>query len=386
MSTEISGRPPRIAIVGAGPGGLVLARVLHVHGIAATVYEREASRAARGQGGMLDLRADTGQWALQEAGLTEGFRAIARSEGQDLRLLDENGTLLLRFDTPDDAPLAKPEVDRADLRDLLLGSLPGDAVAWGRAYRSAEALPEGGWRLRFADGTSADCDLLVGADGANSRVRPLLTDARPAHIGLNTLEGVIADVDRTHPEIAARLGRGNYWALGPDRGVSAQRNGDGRVRVYLSLHTAEDWFATCGIPYDDPARAGTELAKLFTEWAPEITALIAACDGPFTPRAITSLPVGLSWAGVPGVTLLGDAAHLMPPVGIGANLAMVDGAELALALAACPDDLDAAVRAYEETMFVRGAEAARHSEAVQKTVMSGARGVLEFFQSRGASA
>lgn len=167
-----------LAIVGAGLGGLVLARVLDMNGIDAVVYERESSRGARGQGGMLDLDSRTGQRAMREAGLINQFHAIARREGQDLRLLEPDGTLLLQADTPDDAPLERPEVDRADLRNLLLDSLPEHAVRWGHAFAHADH-----GLLHFANGNSATYDLLVGADGADSRVRALLTDALPAHTG-----------------------------------------------------------------------------------------------------------------------------------------------------------------------------------------------------------
>ncbi|MET9314856.1 FAD-dependent monooxygenase [Kribbella sp. NPDC003505] len=153
-----------IAIIGGGPGGLTLARVLHVHGIAAVVYERDASRDARDQGSMLDLHTDTGQAALRAAGLEQEFLRHARREGQDLRMFDFTGALLLQEDTPDDAPMARPEIDRADLRELLLRSLPTGTVRWGSAFQYAD-----GHTLHFADGSTATCDLLVGADGANSR-------------------------------------------------------------------------------------------------------------------------------------------------------------------------------------------------------------------------
>src|SRR5580693_169084 len=261
-----------IAIVGAGPGGLVLARVLHVNGIGAVVYEREPSRRARGQGGMLDIH--SGQRALREAGLIEQFYAIARGEGQDMRLLEPDGTLLLQEDTPDDAPLERPEVDRADLRNLLLDSLPEHTVRWGHAFESA-----GNGQLHFADGSSAAFDLLVGADGADSRVRALLTDARSVHTGQNVVELGIPDIDRTHPDLAAMVGRGNYWVLGNGQSLSAQRNGDGRVRVYLSFYnTGEDWFVTSGIPFGDPAAARARLIDLFT------------CSDSRLPRIRTTFP------------------------------------------------------------------------------------------------
>src|SRR5580693_6472818 len=263
-----------VAVVGAGLGGLALARVLHVHGIDAVVYERESSRGTRGQGGTLDLHAGTGQRALREAGLIGQFYAIARRSGQDLRLLEPDGTLLLQEDTPDDAPPERPEVDRGDLRNLLLDSLPEHAVRWGHALESA-----GDELLHFADGSSATYDLLVGADGADSKVRALLTDARPTHTGQNVVELGIPDIDRTHPDLAAMVGRGNYWVLGNGQSLSAQRNGDGRVRVYLSFYnTAEDWFATSGIPFGDPDAARVRLIDLFT------------CSDSRLPRIRTTFP------------------------------------------------------------------------------------------------
>jgi 2-polyprenyl-6-methoxyphenol hydroxylase-like FAD-dependent oxidoreductase len=365
-----------IAIVGAGLGGLALARVLHVKGIDAVVYEREPSRGARGQGGMLDIH--SGQRALREAGLLDQFFAIARGEGQDMRLLEPDGTLLLQEDTPDDAPLARPEVDRADLRALLLDSLPGDVVRWGHAFASA-----GDGLVHFADGGSAPYDLLVGADGAQSRVRALLTDARPEHLGQNVVEVGIPDIDRTHPDLAAMVGRGNYWVLGDGKSLSAQRNGDGRVRIGLSFyHTGEDWLATSGIPFDDPAAARARLIELLAGWDPRFTALIAACDDVVVPRSLATLPIGLTWPSKPDVTLIGDAAHLMPPVGEGANMALLDGALLGLALAAHPDDFAAAVKEYESEMFERTGAAARMSAKMQELLMSpdAAQRLLAFFR------
>jgi 2-polyprenyl-6-methoxyphenol hydroxylase-like FAD-dependent oxidoreductase len=365
-----------IAIVGAGLGGLALARVLHVNGLDTVVYEREPSRGARGQGGMLDIHA--GQRALREAGLIGQFHAIARGGGQDLRLLEPDGTLLLQEDTPDDAPLDRPEVDRADLRDLLLDSVPEHAVRWGHAFEHADS-----GLLYFTDGSSATYDLLVGADGADSRVRALLTDAGPAHTGQHVVELGIPDIDHTHPDLAAMVGRGNYWVLGNRQSLSAQRNGDGRVRVYLSFYnTAEDWLAISGIPFEDPAAARVRLIDLFTGWDSRFTALIAACDDTIRPWSITTLPVGLTWPSTPGVTLLGDAAHLMPPVGQGANMALLDGALLGLALATHPGDFPAAVKEYEREMFERTSAAARMSAHMQEILTSpdASRRMLAFFQ------
>ncbi len=366
-----------IAIVGAGMGGLALARVLHVHGIEATVCERDAARDARRQGGMLDIH--SGQRALREAGLLEKFLSIARGEGQDMRLLQPDGTLLLQEDTPEDAPMARPEIDRTDLRNLLLDSLPDGTVRWGQAYDHAEDGV-----VHFADGTSARYDLLVGADGANSRVRALLTDAKPAHLGQNAVELAIPDIDRTHPDLAAMVGRGNYWVFGDGKSLAAQRNGDGCVRIGVSFYnTGEDWFTTTGIRFDDPPAARARLIELLAGWDPRITALIeAAPDDTIAPRPLATLPVGLTWPSNPRITLVGDAAHLMPPVGEGANMALLDGAVLGQALAEHREDFGTAVAEYEREMFERTGAAARMSAGMQEMLMSpdASRRLLEFFQ------
>ncbi|BAJ26141.1 MULTISPECIES: NAD(P)/FAD-dependent oxidoreductase [Kitasatospora] len=389
-----------VAIVGGGPGGLTLARLLTMRGdpaLRVTVHERDTGRTARTQGGTLDLHADTGQRALRAAGLTGAFRRYARPEGEDMLLLDHTGTVLHRDDTPADSPALRPEIDRTDLRDLLLDSLPPGTVAWGRTLRTAtpvagEAAAGAGWRLEFTDGGRADCDVLIGADGAHSRLRPLLTPAEPRHLGVNAVEGTIPDVDRTRPDLAAVVGRGSYWVIGEGRSLAAQRCGDGSVRVGLTFYGrtdgAADWLTSCGIPFTEPDAARAALLPLFADWTPECRALIAACTGPVTPRPLTGLPVGLRWPHRPGLTLLGDAAHLMPPVGHGANAAMRDALELATALAAAPADPDAALRAYEEEMFARTAGVAADSARILAmiTAPAGARGVAAFFRGEGTGA
>ncbi|MEU6349306.1 NAD(P)/FAD-dependent oxidoreductase [Streptomyces sp. NPDC047072] len=342
---------PRIAIVGGGLGGLTLARVLQVNGIEATLYEADINRHIRlGQGGTLDMHAESGQHALHEAGLDAEFRAAARPEGQDMKLFDKHGTLLSEQATDED-DMDRPEIDRGVLRDILLDSVNPDSIQWGKYLKDASPLTGGQHALHFADGTATTCDLLVGADGAWSHVRPLVTAAEPDHSGVNFVELSITDVDRTHPAIAELVGRGSLYALGDNKGIMTQRNGDGRIRTYVAFRAREDWLTMYGIPFDRPDVARTVILGYFSDWAPELTDLIRYCDDTMLPRPIMQLPVGLTWASKPGVTLIGDAAHLMSPfAGAGANLAMRDAVELAQAVTENPGNLPAAIETYEKAL------------------------------------
>jgi 2-polyprenyl-6-methoxyphenol hydroxylase-like FAD-dependent oxidoreductase len=346
-----------VTIIGAGLGGLVLARVLHLHGIPATVYEAESSPMARAQGGMLDIHDRNGQLALESAGLTDEFRSIVLEGRQALRLLERDGTVL--FEKADDGTGDSPEVQRGELRRILLDALPADTVRWGHKATGVRALTEGRHEVTFADGTAVATNLLVGADGAWSRVRPLLSDTTPAYVGRSFVETQLHDADTRHPATAKAVGDGTLVAFDPDgngRWFVAHREKGGALHAYITVTRPEDWFAT--IDFTDAAAAAARIAAEYDGWAPELTALITAGGTAPVLRPLHALPVGHRWERVPGVTLLGDAAHLSTPNGEGANLAMLDGAELGKALAAHPDDIETALAAYERELFPRSAEAA----------------------------
>ncbi|MBE1497230.1 2-polyprenyl-6-methoxyphenol hydroxylase-like FAD-dependent oxidoreductase [Amycolatopsis lexingtonensis] len=352
-----------VTIIGAGLGGLVLANVLHRHGIPVTVHEAEPSPAARRQGGMLDIHPWNGQRALEAAGLTEGFRALVLPGRESYRVLDRAGTVLL--DRPDDGTGERPEVQRGDLRQLLLDALPPDAVRWGHKAVGVRALGGGRHEVGFADGSRVTTSLLVGADGAWSRVRSLLSAATPRYVGISVVETFLFDADTRHPAAAAAVGAGSLFALAPGQGILAHRESGGTLHTYAQLRKPEDWLA--GL---DPAAVTARVAGEFDGWAPELTALITASDTPPVLRRLHTLPAGHRWQRVPGVTLLGDAAHLLPPNGEGANLAMLDGAELGETLAAHRDDVETALAEYERRMVERAAAEAADEDIYE--VMFGA--------------
>lgn len=341
-----------IAIIGAGLGGLTLARVLHVHGIRATVYEAEASPTARSQGGMLDIHDDTGQPALQVAGLMDEFRGLILEGREATRVLATDGTVL--YD--DDSARGRPEVQRGALRRMLLDSLPAGTVRWGHKVSGVRSLGDSRHEVTFADGSTAVTGLLIGADGAWSRVRPLVSDATPEYIGRSFVETHLFDADARHPAAAKAVGGGSLFALAPGKGIQAHRESGGTLHTYVALTEPKEWFDA--IDFTDAEAAAARVAREFDGWAPELTALIT--DGETAPvlRTLNALPAEHRWERVPGVTLLGDAAHLAAPNGEGANLAMYDGAELGQAIAAHPEDVEAALASYEQAMFPRSTAAA----------------------------
>ncbi|BAM90225.1 putative monooxygenase [Bradyrhizobium oligotrophicum S58] len=365
-------------IVGAGLGGLTLARILHLRGVPVVIYEAEPSAQARTQGGQLDIHEQDGQVALKEAGLFDEFRAIIHQGGEALRVLDRHGTLL--FAQPDHGSGGRPEVLRGDLRRILIESLPPDTIHWGKKLIGVAALGEGRHQLAFSDGSTVTTSLLVGADGAWSKVRPLLSDATPAYTGTTFVETYLYDADRRHPAAAEAVGGGALFAFAPGQGIFAHREAGSVLHAYFALYRPLEWIAD--IDFANANAATARIAAEFEGWAPALTALITDSETAPNPRMIYALPDGHRWDRTPGVTLLGDAAHLTAPNGEGANLAMFDGAELAKAIAASPDDVEAALAAYEAALFPRSEAAAAGANQILTLCLDDRAplGLVDFFR------
>jgi len=250
---------PRIAIVGIGPAGLTLARLLQMQGHSPVIFERETSPLERPQGGSLDLHPGSGLRAVHLAGLDTQFRVIARDADQGLRILDKMGTVLLEEGEDD----GRPEVDRIELRAMLLDSLAPGSIQWGSSLSSVHPTGDGTHRLLFENGQTETFDLVVGADGAWSRVRPLLSAASPMYTGETFIELGIDDVDQQHPTVARLIGRGTLLAVVGEKGLITQRNAHGHIRVYVVLRVNAEDMTALGIDIAHPELVRAQLLKLF---------------------------------------------------------------------------------------------------------------------------
>ncbi|MEU1035351.1 NAD(P)/FAD-dependent oxidoreductase [Streptomyces mirabilis] len=358
----------RISIIGAGPGGLTCARILQQHGIPVTVYDRDSEVSSRNQGGSLDLHKEDGQLALREAGLLEEFFALARLESQEMRRMEPAGRVLAHH-LPGEGETVSPEIDRGQLRDLLLGSLADGTVQWGRTLESVSGPADGPRTLTFADGTAVEADLVIGADGACSRVRTAVSPATPRYTGVSFLEAWFDDMETAHPELSELVGKGSAHVADGERGLFAQRNSGSHMRVYIMQRVPVDWITTNGLRSEDTEGIRAHLLSEYAAWSPQILRMITENDGPYVDRPLFALPVPHTWEHSPSVTLLGDAAHLMPPLGVGVNLAMLDASELALALVHS-STIEDAVRSYEKSMLPRSADIAQMLEGGAEHLLS----------------
>ena len=300
-----------IAILGAGPSGLLLARLLELATIDYIVFERDDPKTwAIGRGGTLDVHVSSGQLALQEAGLLDQFNSIARRDATNA-IADSNGTVHLLKSTEGDQD--RPEIDRKDLRALLLSSISAHKIHWRMRVSHAQRGSDRSMSIHFADGgIESGFRLLVGADGAWSKVRSLVTSARPQYSGVHFLTTTITPGNPFHCAATLLIGKGNYLAVGGGKQLAVQKLGDKSYSIGVGLRIPESWSTDDASLREHPSKLRRLLLdENFADWPQVHTDLIKHSEGEFRVWPLYAMPTkSLSWQTVPGVALIGDAAHL----------------------------------------------------------------------------
>ncbi|WFB67972.1 NAD(P)/FAD-dependent oxidoreductase [Chryseobacterium sp. WX] len=354
-----------IAIVGGGPAGLTLARLLQLKGANVKVYERDFNKNARVQGSPLDMHEDSGLAAIRKAELLEEFKKAFRPGADRTLIMNEKAEIFFNdHETKPEEDFGhenfRPEIDRGPLRNMLLESLDPETVVWDSHFLSMERKGEG-WLLHFKNGNSVYADLVVASDGANSKIRPYLTDCKPIYSGIIMLEGNVSKENA--PQIDALIKGGKIMAFGNSQNILMGQKGNGDLGFYASFKADEHWPATCGLDFSDTAQMLKWFKTEYPEWSPIWEELFKNAKTPFIPRLIYSMPLDQTWETLPNLTLIGDAAHVMPPfAGEGANMAMLDALELSEYLTDenCKT-LQEAISVYEHHMRKRAATATQES-------------------------
>jgi 2-polyprenyl-6-methoxyphenol hydroxylase-like FAD-dependent oxidoreductase len=370
---------PKIAIIGAGPGGCMLARLLHTHNIPCTIFEGEASVDYRSQGGTLDLRTSTGLHTIKEAKLWDEFQKHARYDGESLLVTDKKLTTWVRRNPgkPGEKQLQEaPEIDRCDLRKMLLESIPEKTIGWGMKLARIQET-NAGHELHFKNGkVERGFDLIVGCDGAWSKTRSLLSSEKPFYTGLGGWTMQIPDAQNTAPDVYKFVNRGSVFAYSDGKSISIQQLTSGDIWVSTYNQQPESLTKPADVNAPDVETMKKEVEEQFKDWAPELRKPFNSAQGDVTRRQLYMLPVDFTWPHKEGVTLLGDAAHLMSPFsGIGVNTAFYDALLLSRKIAnfvesgGPDDDLDNFIVKYEEEMFVHAHKAMEHTEGSMRDML-----------------
>ncbi len=358
-----------VAIVGGGPGGLTLAKLLQQKNINVKVYERDFDENARVQGSPLDLHYDSGLAALREANLLDEFKKNFLPGADREKIMDEKAEIFFsdhghKLEEDFNNIYFRPEIDRGVLRKILLRSLQPETVIWDSHFLSMEPQ-NAGWLLHFKDQPSVYADLVIGADGANSKIRPYVTEIRPFYTGIMMLEGNIPNASQTAPNINALLEGGKIMAFGNNQNLLMGQKADGEIGFYASFRAPEDWKTQNGIIHYNNNEVFRWYKDSYGDWSNIWDELFTATVPPFIPRPIYCVPLDQYWESQSNVTIIGDAAHVMPPfAGEGVNMSMLDALELSRnLLSGDVESTHQAIASYEESMRKRASLIAGESLA-----------------------
>ena len=240
-----------IAIVGGGPGGLILARLLQLKGANVKVHERDFNKDARVTGSPLDMHENSGLAALRKANLLEEFKNNFRPGADKMVIVNERAEISfsdheMKREEDFGSEYFRPEIDRGPLRNMLLESLQPQTVVWNSHFILMEAQNEG-WLLHFKNGSSAYADIVIAADGANSKIRPYVTNIKAFYSGITMLEGNVRHAEKAAPHMYALAKGGKIMAFGNTKNLLLGQKGNGDLGFYASFKADEDWATNNGL-------------------------------------------------------------------------------------------------------------------------------------------
>ncbi|ROV93631.1 hypothetical protein VMCG_08086 [Cytospora schulzeri] len=403
---------PRIAIIGGGPGGLTLGALLHRRGVPFMIYElrsRPTEQELAEPSGMLDLHEESGLAAIHACGLYEEFISLTGDCEESMVVADKHGNIM-HADRGEGA--SRPEIARHNIIKLFLSVLPKESIRYGMKLISVKQDPGTEEVTLVLESTlgntttiSETYDLVIGADGAWSRVRPILSSDKPQSSSLHYLTMNIKHISTRYPHLASLVGKGSFMALGNRHGVDSHRAAQDSAQLYMFLNAP------------DQDEAVESLSKLSI---PELKDHILNDEGSFADyssslkelmgvafdeeakngreiqiKPLATLPIGHRWDPTPGVTLIGDAGHLMHPAGEGVNLAMWDALDLSGVISRAWGEsmkdgsmsfttaLSAPMKEFEEAMFARAKEKAEEAKMIYEIMFSedGAQGLADLMKS-----
>ncbi|WP_395064997.1 FAD-dependent oxidoreductase [Flavobacterium sp.] len=346
----------KIAIIGGGPVGLTTAILLQQKGVNVKVYERDLNAETRISGGTLDIHNDTGQLAFVKAGLLELFFKNARPTGE--RAIDIQANVVEEVMPTEENKFERPEIDRNDMRRILLESLNENTVEWDSQLINLEKK-ENQFHLQFKNGKNVIADIVIVANGGQSNARKYVTDLTPKYTGTFVLQGEVLNPEISCPNYKNLCKEENTMTISDRKMLFCQVKAKGALNYYLSFKADEDWAVKANIDLNNKESIVAFMNEKCANWHPTFKELFAATDN-FTSLAMRMLNVENGWKSKEtNITLVGDAAHLMPPfAGVGVNVGLLDALNLAINLTEGDfSDIDAAIKDYEQKMFVYAAEA-----------------------------
>jgi 2-polyprenyl-6-methoxyphenol hydroxylase-like FAD-dependent oxidoreductase len=364
-----------VAIVGAGPGGLTLARLLQQKGVTVKVYERDRDQYVRQQGATLDLHHETGLKALRKCGLIEEFRQNYRPGAERVTITDNNATIHYteRNNEPVsdlDSEYARPEIDRGPLRDLLIESLQDNTIVWNSKFLELKKH-RNGWNMIFENGTTTYADLVIAADGANSKIRKYITNIGRIYSGTTIIEGNVYNAANNAPHLWELLNGGKIFAHWDGKTIIMSAKGEGSLSFYTITKEPDNWVKAPGIDFANKKQVFNWFKQRFADWSNIWHEIFATDESYFVHRPQYYFPSDQSWQSLPNLTMLGDAAHQTPPSGDGVNQAMLDAVELYEAL--CIENLSTvhkAIASFEKKMLNRTAIATEEALEITEAMLS----------------